>query len=62
MLLGYRGCDCNRNRVHSFFISNHSFDVSYVGKHVESDKEKVYRICQRILIRKASICAPDATM
>ena len=32
---GYQGCDCNCNRVHSFFIANHSFDDSYVGKQGE---------------------------
>ena len=59
---GYRGCDCNCNRVHSFFIANHSFDDSYVGKQEESEKDKVYRSGQRIFIRKASIGAPDAKM
>ena len=44
------------------FMANHSFDDSYVGKEEESEKEKVYRSCQRIFIRKASIGAPDATM
>ena len=58
---GYRGCDCNCNRVHSFFIANYSFDDSYVGKQRESEKE-VCRNCQRIFIRKASIGAPDAKM
>ena len=56
---GYRGCDCNCNKVHSFFIANHSFDDSYVGKQGESEKE-VCRNGQRIFIRKASIGAPDA--
>ena len=37
---GYRECDCNCNWVHSFFITNHSFDDSYVGKQGESEKEK----------------------
>ena len=49
---GYRGCDCNCNRVHSFLNANHSFDDSYVGKHGESEKEKVYRSGQRISIRQ----------
>ena len=58
---GYRGCDCNCNRIHSFFIANHSFDDSYVGKQRESEMV-VYRSGQRIFIRKASVGAPDATM
>ena len=41
--LGYRGCDCNCNKVHSFFITKHSSDDSYVGKQEESEKDKVYR-------------------
>ena len=45
-----------------FFIANHSFDDSYVGKQGESKKEKVYRSGQRIFIRKASIGAFDATI
>ena len=59
---GYRGCDCNCNRVHSFFIANHSFDDSYVGKQGRVRERKVYRSGQRIFIRKASIGAPDAKM
>ena len=58
----YRSCDCNCSRVNSFFITNHSFDDSPVGKQGESEKEKVYRSGQRIFNRKASIGAPDATM
>ena len=59
---GYRECDCNCNRVHSFFIANHSFDDSYVGKQEESEKEKCTEVVKRNFIRKASIGAPDATM
>ena len=59
---GYRGCDCNCNRVHSFFIANHSFEYSYVGKQGEFEEEKRYRSGQRIFIKKSSIGAPDATM
>ena len=58
---GYRGCDCNCNRVHSFFIANHSFDDSYVGKQGESEKESVQKWSKNF-IKKASIGAPDATM
>ena len=56
---GYRGWDCHCNRVHSFFIANHSFNDSYFGNQGE---RKVYRSGQRTFIRKASIGAPDATM
>ena len=60
--LGYRGCNCNCNRAHSFFIANHSFDDIYVRKQEESEKEKVYRSGQTIFIRKASIGAPNAAL
>ena len=38
--------------VHSFFVANHSFDDSYVGKQEESKKEKVYSSGQRIFLEK----------
>ena len=49
---GYRGCDCNCNRVHSFFIANHSFDDSYVGKQGESEKEKCTEVVTEFLLEK----------
>ena len=49
---GYRGCDCNCNRVHSFFIANHSFDDSYVGKQGESEKEKCTEVVKEFLLEK----------
>ena len=48
---GYRECDCNCNRVHSFFIiANHSFDDSYVGKQGESEKEKCTEVVKEFLL------------
>ena len=44
--------DCNCNRVHSFFIPNHSFNDSYVGKQGDSEKEKHYRSGQNFLLEK----------
>ena len=49
---GYRGCDCNCNRVHSFFIANNSFDDSYVGKQGESEKEKCTEVVKEFLLEK----------
>ena len=49
---GYRGCDCNCNRVHSFFIANHSFEDSYVGKQGESEKEKCAEVVKECLLEK----------
>ena len=47
---GYRGCDYNCNRVHSFFIASHSFDDSYVGKQAESEKEKYTEVVKELLL------------
>ena len=49
---GYRECDCNCNRVHSFFIANHSFDDSYVGKQEESEKEKCTEVVKEFVLEK----------
>ena len=49
---GYRECDCNCNRVHSFFIANHSFDDSYFGKQGESEKEKCTEVVKEFLLEK----------
>ena len=56
---GYRGCDCNCNRVHSFFIAvhsffiaNYSFDDSYVGKQGKSEKEKCTEVVKEFLLEK----------
>ena len=53
---GYRGCDCNCNRVHSFFIANHSFDDSYVGKQGESEKEKCTEVVKEFLLENINRC------
>ena len=49
---GYRGCDCNCNRVHFFFIVNHSFDDIYVGKQGESEKETCTEVVKEFLLEK----------
>ena len=49
---GYRGCDCNCNKVNSFFIANHSFNDSYVGKQGESEKEKCTEVVKEFLLEK----------
>ena len=51
--LGNRGCDCNCNRVHSFFTAINSFDDSYVGKQAESEgKKKCTEVVKEILLEK----------
>ena len=54
-----RRCDCNCNRVHSFFTANHSFDDRIVGKQEESEKKKSAQKWSKNFIRKALIGAPD---
>ena len=49
---GYRGCDCNCDRVHSFLIANHSFDHSYVGKQGESEKKTCAEVVKEFLLEK----------
>ena len=48
----YWECDCNCNRVNSFFIANHSFDDSYVRKQEESEKEKCTEVVKAFLLEK----------